>query len=928
MIIDLFDAPWYLQQYPDVAAAGVEPLQHYLQFGRGEGRYPCALPALELEQALWQATDTEPCLNALLTIVQPGSSLDATLAAWVLVRWYGSVNQWQNALPFVTTMLQDAAALSILYHQGPFLLAFSTYYYANLGQQAAVVLTDPRWPDTADKVLAQSMLQNNHARLVTLNHLFAPVALLPLVTQSTPTLDTLQCAATRSPWQSWLAWLQPLVTVIVPCFNAEKTLATALRSLLSQTHCNLQILVADDASSDNSAAVVRDFASRDARVKLVQLQQNSGAYAARNAALKLAKGKYITTHDADDWSHPEKIARQLLALRHNKKAVASVSHWVRCSPALEFQRWRMEDGWIYRNVSSLLFHKKVVKQLGFWDRVSVNADTEYYYRIKQQYGPAGIVEVLPGVPLSFGRADNASLSQSQASHLRTQFKGVRKDYHDAAMAWHSATPSLYLAAEPKVRPFKVPLAICRGTPAQQQHNLCLHLSSMQRFDANWYLRCNADVAAAGADPLWHFVRFGAAEGRDPLPDFSLSAYARLVKVPLEQALPYWLQQTDAARNAVVFNGEVQEQPGQPAVMLFAHQVSQTIFGAERSLLDVVKALSECALNLFVVLPSALNTQYVAELQRYSCKVLVTPYPWWHQGAVAEPIITSKLAELIKRYNINLVYVNTLVLYEPLLAAKVCDVPSIVHVRELPEHDAALCELLRSTAPVIRQHLLELADRFIANSQVVANYLHAGDRCAVIANMIDIDCGPWQPLPATQRLQVAMLSSNLPKKGLDDVLAVARCCLERAVAVDFMLYGPLNSYVTSLQEGNKLPANVQFCGYTEQAGQAIVQAHVVLNLSHFQESFGRSVLEAMAAGRVVVAYNWGALPELVLPDCGVLVEFKDTVAVVDVLQQLQGDRALCEKLAQQARRMVLSKYNAAAITKQLYQYLIQWAREKS
>lgn len=928
MITDLFDTTWYLQRYPDVATAGVDPLQHYLQFGRREGRYPCALPALELEEELWQTTDVEPRLNALLAIVQQGSSLDATLAAWVLVRWYGSVNQWQNALPFVTILLQDAAALSILYHQGPFLLAFSTYYYANLGQQAAVVLADPRWPDTADKILAQSMLQSNQSKLVTLNDLFASVTLPLLSTQTPPTLDTVQCTVVPSSWLSRLAWLQPLVTVIMPCFNAGETLATALRSLLNQTHRNLQILVADDASSDNSVAIVRDFASRDSRVKLVQLQQNSGAYAARNAALKLAKGKYITTHDADDWSHPEKIARQLLALRHNKKAVASVSHWVRCSSALEFQRWRMEDGWIYRNVSSLLFHKKVVKQLGFWDRVSVNADTEYYYRIKQQYGPSSIVEVLPGIPLSFGRADSASLSQSQASHLRTQFKGVRKDYHDAAIAWHSNTASLYLAAEPKVRPFKVPLAICRGTPAQQQHNLSLHLSSMQRFDANWYLRCNADVAAAGADPLWHFVRFGAAEGRDPLPDFSLSAYARLVNVPLEQALPHWLQQADATRSVAVFSGEVPEQPTEPAVMLFAHQVSETIFGAERSLLDVVKALSESALNLFVVVPSALNAEYLAALQQYSCKVLVTPYPWWYQGAEAEPIITRKLTELIKRYNINLVYVNTLVLYEPLLAAKDCNVPSIVHVRELPEHDAALCELLRSTAPAIRQHLLELADGFIANSQVVANYLQAGDRCTVIANMVEIDSGLWLPLPTTARLQVAMLSSNLPKKGLDDVIAVARCCMERAVAIDFMLYGPLNSYVTSLQEGNKLPGNVRFCGYTEQASQAIAQAHVVLNLSHFQESFGRSVLEAMASGRVVVAYNWGALPELVLPGCGVLVEFKDTEAVADALQQLQGDRALCEKLAQQARRMVLSKYNVAAVTKQLYQYLIQWAGEKS
>lgn len=921
-----FNKTWYLEQYPDVAAAGIDPLLHYLTFGQKEGRWPCALPALELDQELWQAAEPGPFLEGLQQLFEQQQLLHSALAAWVLARWYGSFGQWQQVLPLLDCLLADHTALSILSHQGPFLLAFSTYINCQQPSAAQTVLAHPLWLNSEDKQLAHSMLVGGTAKLQQLNSVFARHNLTLLRLDTLAELDQLQTEQVNKAWYQALLPLafQPKVSVIVPCFNAEKTLATALTSLLAQSHRNLEILVADDCSTDNSVAIAQQFATRDRRVKLVQLTRNSGAYVARNTALQQASGDFITTHDADDWSHPQKIVLQVAALKQQPAAMASVSHWVRCSADLQFQRWRMEEGWIYRNVSSLMFRREVFNRLGFWDRVSVNADTEYYYRIKQLFGPQSIVEILPGVPLSFGRADEGSLSQTKASHLRTQFRGLRKDYHNAAIAWQQKAESLYLPENPNKRPFAVPPAMCRGTAEQHRHNIQLWLNQQGLFDNGWYLRRYPDIAAAGVDPLQHFVMHGAAEGRDPNPGFSLSGYAFANQLALGDAVLHWLNQAQPQSGPVLLPGQQRYAGNAHTIMLVGHAVSERLFGAERSFLDVLKAISAGPFRLLVVLPAASCAEYVRAIQQYAATVAILPFSWWRLGRLPEPVVVNAFVEVIKLNNVKLLYANTLVLDEPMAAAREAAIPSVVHVRELLAHDPALCEVLGASAEIVRQSLLNRADYFIANSAVVATWLNQPERTCVIPNMIDLNVWPVSPTPVQANLQVAMLSSNLPKKGLGDFIAVAEKCAAKQLEVRFLLFGPDNAHIKQLQDLG-LPPNLIFCGYAEQPQQALAQADVVLNLSHFQESFGRSVLEAMAAGKVVIAYDWGALPELLTEEYGILVPFLDTDAVVAALESLINQPDLRQQLATAARERA-KRYSPASIGETLInalqKYVIQ------
>ena len=92
----------------------------------------------------------------------------------------------------------------------------------------------------------------------------------------------------------------PLISVIIPVYNTEKYLRTCLDSIVNQTHSNLQIILIDDGSTDNSGLICDEYAQKDSRIICVH-QQNGGVSKARNEGLKIATGDYIHFPDSDDY---------------------------------------------------------------------------------------------------------------------------------------------------------------------------------------------------------------------------------------------------------------------------------------------------------------------------------------------------------------------------------------------------------------------------------------------------------------------------------------------------------------------------------------------------------------------------------------------------------------------------------------------------
>ena len=119
----------------------------------------------------------------------------------------------------------------------------------------------------------------------------------------------------------------PLVSVVIPTYNSEDYIAEALTSVLNQTHQNLEVLIVDDASTDNTIETVSQFAKKDHRITLEKLEINSGAATARNTAIKKAKGSYISFLDSDDKWLPNKLELQLKLIKEKDCAVVFSSYY-------------------------------------------------------------------------------------------------------------------------------------------------------------------------------------------------------------------------------------------------------------------------------------------------------------------------------------------------------------------------------------------------------------------------------------------------------------------------------------------------------------------------------------------------------------------------------------------------------------------------
>ncbi len=589
-----FDPQWYLAQYPDVAAAGMDPWLHYCRHGRAEGRLPRCNRALAWEHHLWRGAESVmmPRL-AGLTDDAEATPEERGHARWALARWYGFRGEWAKVVDY---LMPEERLVALPDHPGPGLLALEALCrlaeakgvespirrtaakagsyntsggpnpvgdtespaeagsYSGLGGNAPAmgagvsrlrqVLEElqRRFPDQADTYLAEAnaqwVLGDDSARLAAINALFAKHDLRevrlgdagrPLSLDNLDPLPLTSHASRAEPHASLLTGeAPPLVSVIVPIYNARATIVTALRSLFAQTWRPLEIIVVDDASQDDSLAVIEalgDACPEGVTLRVLRHTENRGAYAARNTGVAEARGELITTHDSDDWSHPEKLAIQAQALLEDAGSLGCFSAWARCRDKLSFVSWLTAEGWVYRNLSSLMVRRRVIETLGYWDEVRVNADTEYHQRLVAAFGDGVIIDALPEVPLAFGRVEASSLTHRGATHLVTQFAGVRHDYMASARRWHASatTPeALYLPARPQGRAFAAPVALLRqAAPVRHPHPLdALQASGL--FDGGWYLRTHLDLQSALIDPLSHYWEGGAAEGRDPGPHFSSS----------------------------------------------------------------------------------------------------------------------------------------------------------------------------------------------------------------------------------------------------------------------------------------------------------------------------------------------------------------------------------------------------------------------
>ena len=188
---------------------------------------------------------------------------------------------------------------------------------------------------------------------------------------------------------------EPLVSILIPAFNAQESIGETLRSATAQTWRRKEIIVIDDGSTDQTLRIARQFESQGVRV---YSKRNEGAASSRNFALLLSQGDYIQWLDADDLLAPDKIALQMNLVRHESKRMLLSSAWGRfiyrhnrtefiptalwcdLSP-LEWLLRKMGDN-LFMQTASWLVSRELTEAAGPWDaRLLSDDDGEYFCRV-------------------------------------------------------------------------------------------------------------------------------------------------------------------------------------------------------------------------------------------------------------------------------------------------------------------------------------------------------------------------------------------------------------------------------------------------------------------------------------------------------------------------------------------------------------------
>jgi glycosyltransferase involved in cell wall biosynthesis len=136
--------------------------------------------------------------------------------------------------------------------------------------------------------------------------------------------------------------MNPLVSILIPCYNAEKYLRDTISSILNQTWKNIELIIVDDGSKDRSYEIATSIP--DSRIKVIK-QRNQGASAARNRAYRESQGEFIQHLDADDFLSPEKIEEQVRLLLDHPGGLLSVSATIYFFDGENPDKGILQDGW-------------------------------------------------------------------------------------------------------------------------------------------------------------------------------------------------------------------------------------------------------------------------------------------------------------------------------------------------------------------------------------------------------------------------------------------------------------------------------------------------------------------------------------------------------------------------------------------------------
>ncbi len=212
--------------------------------------------------------------------------------------------------------------------------------------------------------------------------------------------------------------MNPIVSIILPAYNAEKYISKTITSVLGQSYTNFELIIIDDGSKDNTSSIVSSFC--DSRIIYVKNESNLRLVKTLNKAIALARGKYIARIDADDICHPKRIESQVLYLqKFTDVAVVGTDIYfidkddnvfgrgVSIEESSSFIKWNFQRRCCLYH-PSVMFNKEILGDDLYYDEKFINAeDYELWLRLSKSHQLRNI-----NIPLLFYRVHDSSISQT------------------------------------------------------------------------------------------------------------------------------------------------------------------------------------------------------------------------------------------------------------------------------------------------------------------------------------------------------------------------------------------------------------------------------------------------------------------------------------------------------------------------------------
>lgn len=220
-----------------------------------------------------------------------------------------------------------------------------------------------------------------------------------------------------------------IFSIIMPAFNAELYIKTAILSVISQTYKLWELIIIDDSSTDSTAAIIKLFLY-DKRIKYFKCYKNSGVASARNLGLKKVEGDIICFLDADDYWHSKKLSAQKKYFDKGHKIVYSPYFRILQKGFISFVNVKpkiiMHDFYFFNPVPNLTgsFHKTLLPVQQTNDH---HEDYLMWFDLVKRHGEA--IATQANIPLAYYRTGNSSLSSNKFKVIFWQWKILRKYFY-------------------------------------------------------------------------------------------------------------------------------------------------------------------------------------------------------------------------------------------------------------------------------------------------------------------------------------------------------------------------------------------------------------------------------------------------------------------------------------------------------------------